>query len=126
MNTWKFVSDIPAVVAALVFTGPVSCSQDAKPDQRAHDHTGHAAKHDHKAHDHSGNSAASDESAATPAPRTYADAIRQLRAHMVSLDAILKSGDHDAVHKDSVAMERSVSRLGRWLPRRTVLSRKTK
>ena len=125
MNTWKSVAAVPAVVVALIFTGPIACSQDAKTDQRSHDHaghavkhdrshdrSGHAAQHDRKAHDHSGHSAASDESAETPAPRTYADAIQQLRAHMKSLDAILKSGDHDAVHKDSVAIGKIGESLG--------------
>ena len=112
MNTWKSVAAIPTVVAALSFTGPVSCSQEAKHDHKGHGHSGHSAQHDQKAHDHSGHSATSDGSAATPAPRTYAEAIQRLRAHMMSLDAILKSGDHDAVHKDSVAIGKIGESLG--------------
>lgn len=75
-------------------------------DHSDHDH---AAKHDHAVkQDHSGHAATSDHSGATattvPAAQNYADAIAQIRAHMTSLDTILKSGDYDAVHKDSVAI----------------------
>ena len=98
MNTWKSVAAVPAVLAALAFAGPLSCIREAK--------------HDHQAHDHAGHPATSDASAATPAAKTYADAIQQLRAHMTSLDAILKSGEYDAVHKDSVAIGKIGDSLG--------------
>ena len=98
MNWVNTLSGGSLVMALMILAGPVSCS--------------HEAKHNHKAHDHSRHSATSEESAATPAPRRYADAIQQLRAHMMSLDAILKSGDHDAVHKDSVAIGKIGESLG--------------
>ena len=90
--------------AALVLVAAVSCN--SKPRQ---DRTGH----DHGSHDHSTGGAASGDAAATaPATRDYADAVAQLRAQMASLDAILKSGDYDGVHKDSVAIGKIGQSIG--------------
>lgn len=97
---WKPVVGGSTVLAALILSGPVSCTK--------------AAKHDHSAHDRPGDSAMSDHSPATAAPaaRNYADAIEQLRTRMTSLDAIVKSGEYDDVHKDSVAIGKLCGSLG--------------
>lgn len=92
MKFWNPAVGGSTVLAALILTGPASCMKPAKQVRAAHDHSGNSAMSDHPAAE------------AAPAARNYADAITQLRARMVSLDAILKSGDYDAVHKDSVAI----------------------
>ena len=108
MKFWKPAVGGSTVLAALILAGPASCAKDAKDDG--------AAKHDHAAHGPSGHSATSDHSGAAPttapAARNYADAIKRFRARMASLDAILKSGDYDAVHKDSVAIGKLGDSLG--------------
>ena len=100
---------------AMTFLGMVvtlgGCKSKDQPDHN------HAAKPDHAVkQDHSGHAAASDDSGATattaPAAENYADALAQIRTHMTSLDAILKSGDYDAVHKDSVAIGKLGKSLG--------------
>ena len=83
-------------------------------DDSDHDH---AAKHGHSAkHDHPGHGAPSDHAGATsttaPAAQNYADAIHEFRTHMASLAAILKSGDYDGVHKDSVAIGKLGESIG--------------
>jgi hypothetical protein len=96
------------IVTAMLLAGPVGCGGNAKRDRPGDGHVTHQhaagnhAAQGHAAHGQSGHSG--DLATTAPAPRDYADAIAQLRAHMASLDSILKSGDYDAVHKDSVAI----------------------
>ena len=97
MKFWKLVIGGPTILAILVLSGGVSCTKQAK--------------HDHSAHDHLDHAAAPDESA-VPAAQNYADAVKQLRARMTSLDAILKSGEYDKVHKDSVAIGKLGKSIG--------------
>jgi hypothetical protein len=82
------------ILAILGLTLATSCAHDAE----HHDADPPAHHHDHEHHP--------DESAgsATPAAHDYADAVKQIQAHMVSLDAIIKSGEYDSVHKDCVAI----------------------
>ena len=117
MKLWNPAVGGSTILGALMFAGPASCAKDAKDDAAKHDHAKHGhAKHGHAKHGHSGHSATSDHSGAAPttapAARNYADAIRQFRMRMASLDAILKSGDYDGVHKDSVAIAKLGDSLG--------------
>ena len=141
MTSWKPVAAAPIVLAALALAGPVSCNSESKQATAPHDHAAqdkaaqgkaapapaphdHAAQdkaaqatapHDHAAGGHSGHAAPSDPpdaAAGAPAARDYADAVAQLRARLASLDAIIASGDHDAVHKDCVAAGRLGNALG--------------
>ena len=84
-------------LAVLVLSGPLSCAGQAK--------------HDHSVHDHADHSAAPDHSAG-PVARDYADAIGQIQNHMTSLDAIMKAGKYDVVHKDCVATEKLSESIG--------------
>ena len=122
VTSWKPVVGAPIVLAALALAGAVSCNSKPKQDPAPHDH----AKHGHAAqdeaarapakHGHAGHSAPSDpaDAAATAAPaaRNYADAVKRLRAHLASLDAIIESGYYDGVHKDCVAAARLGDSLG--------------
>lgn len=103
MKFWKPAVGGSAVLAALVLSGPASCTKAAKHDPAAHDHSGHSAMSDHST---------SPAATTAPAARDYADAMEQLRARMTSLDVILKSGEYDDVHKDSVAIGRLGKSLG--------------
>ena len=97
MRSWGFTNCGAAALALLMSMGPLSCRDQAK--------------HDHSAHEHSDRGAVGGDPAA-PAAGTYADAVGEIRTRMTSLDAILKSGDYDSVHKDSVA----IGRLCKSLP----------
>jgi hypothetical protein len=81
----------------LLLVVPLSCAKEA-----AHDHPDPAAPHhpgDHAAaHDHGSSSA--------PVPKSYAEAVRQMRLLLASLDATIKSGQYDNVHHDSQALRR--------------------
>ena len=85
----------------LILSGPLGCSGHTSHD---HDHP-HDHDHDHASHSHPDDSAA-------PVAGSYADAIQQMRTHMTSLDAIIKSGNYDAVHKDSVAISKLCDLIG--------------
>lgn len=97
MTVWRLVVGGSTVLVVLMLMGPVSCTK--------------AAKHDHSAHDHADHAPTADQSAA-PAAQNYADAVKQLQARMASLDAILRSGEYDDVHKDSVAIRKLCDSIG--------------
>jgi hypothetical protein len=94
---WKRDSTVLSTLA-FILAGSVSCAKDTKHDHAEHDH---AAARDHSG----GHGEASHHAAEAPVTaQNFADAVKQLRGHMASLDVILKSGDYDGVHKDSVAI----------------------
>src|SRR6058998_752003 len=93
------------VVAVVAPTLPVSCAKQPDHDHVQHDHGDHAAMSQHH-HD-----ATSDQSQAVMA-HSFADAVKQMQARMISLDAIMKSGKYDEVHNDSEAIRKLCASLG--------------
>ena len=91
MKSWKPVVSGLTALSVFVLAGTVSCAKQEK-----HDHSAHGPSEQSQSHDPS----------VAPAAQSYADAVRQIRGHMASLDAIIKSGDYDAVHNDCVAIGR--------------------
>ena len=103
---------------ALILVGPISCAKDqaAATPTEAHPGHDHAAMQDHGAagHEHSASTHGSSAHAAEEAvaANNYADAVKQIQSRMASLDAIIKSGDYDAVHKDCVAIGKLGESIG--------------
>jgi hypothetical protein len=104
MNFWN--SGLRSILlVALFLTVPISCAKQANHDhsQHSHSHPGATTQHHHDA--------SSDHSPAVTA-QNYADAVKQMQARMASLDAILKSGKYDDVHKDTEAIRKLCGSLG--------------
>ena len=113
----KLLVSTPTVLAVMLLAGAAGCTTKLKQESAPHDHAKHDhaaqvhtrrdhATHGHAGHAHSGHSSTSDQATGAttaPAAQNYPDAVKQLRAHMSSLDAIIKSGDYDGVHDDCVA-----------------------
>jgi hypothetical protein len=103
---------------ALILAGPISCTKDQAATTATEAHPGHhhAAMHDHgtAGHDHAAGTHDSSAHAAEDAvtAKNYADAVKQIQSRMASLDAIIKSGDYDAVHKDCVAIGKLGESIG--------------
>ncbi len=105
MNFWKSTIGTSMVVAVVALTLPVSCAKQADHDHMQHDHSDHADMSHHHHDD-----ATSDQST-KPVAQSYADAVKQIQSHMTSLDAIMKSGKYDDVHKDSEAIRQLCASL---------------
>src|SRR5437667_11410663 len=105
MNFWKGNIGGSMVVALVAVTLPVSCAKQADHDHMQHDHMDHDAMSHHR-HD------ATTEQSSTVMAHSYADAVKQMQARMTSLDAIIKSGKYDEVHKDSEAIRQLCGSLG--------------
>ena len=88
-------------VALLSLMVSLSCAKQTTPD-----HPDHAAMHDHSNH------SAMPDGSATPAAQSYADAVKQIQSRMTSLDALVKAGKYDDVHKDSEAIRQLCGSLG--------------
>lgn len=97
MKIHKSIVGVTTALAVLTLGGPLSCAGQAKHDHSAHEHADHSASPEHSA---------------APVVRDYADAIGQIQNHMTLLDAIIKSGKYDAVHKDCLAIEKVCDSLG--------------
>ena len=104
MNFWKGNIGGSMVVAVLALTIPVSCAKQADHDHMQHDQSSHAGTSDH-------HHPTSDQSP-KPAAQSYADAVKQIQSRMASLDAIIKSGKYDEVHKDSEGIRQLCGSLG--------------
>ena len=106
MSIGKLSAAGPILLAALLLTVAASCKEQADHDHAGHDHTDHvapttspgtptsAAQHEH---DHSHH-------AATPDSLTYADAVKQIRSHMASLNSTIAAGKYKDVHNDAKAI----------------------
>src|SRR4051812_18417854 len=106
MDRNKLNVTVSILLAAALLIGPVSCAHKASHDEH---HTDHAA------------------TAAVPASDTYADAIKQIRSRMASINSIIASGNYDTVHDDAEAigqacglLEKLAAAPGSGVPREKV------